>query len=298
MNLIDCIGRTPLIRLQRLETALDLHARIYAKLEMFNPFGSVKDRTALSLLTDPSLPPDIPIAEATSGNLGVSLAALAALLHHPIHLFMPDDMPPLRRALMQAYGATLHLTQANAGMKGALAALNDYAAMQSDVFLTRQFTNPRNPDAHFCTTGPEIAQALPGDIHHLVAGVGTGGTLTGTARYLLTHFPALHITAVEPAASPLLSGGQKGAHRLFGIGAGFLPPLLDTALLHHIIPVSETEAQDACAMLAKAESIFCGPSSGAALHAAIRIAAQKSASDQQIVVILPDSGCMYLTSSA
>lgn len=290
--MLSLIGNTPLIRLKRLEKHLSLPSHLYAKLESFNPFGSVKDRTALALLRSLNLSPHDTVSEATSGNLGVSLAAIGARMGLSVHLFMPDHTPPERIKLIRYYGAEVHLSPSLLGMQGAINLLTQSMPTLPGARYTDQFRNPANTKAHYDTTGPEIARQLPEKITHFFAGVGTGGTLTGAGRYLKSVFSQLRIIAVEPASSPVLSGGKGASHRLFGIGAGFIPPLLDPSLIDGVASVSEDDALDMCKTLVHTEGIACGPSSGAVLAAACKTCTDPG---QNCAVLLPDSMERYLS---
>lgn len=293
------IGHTPLLELAHIERLLGLHARVLAKLEMFNPAGSVKDRVALSMIRAAekagSLKQGATIIEPTSGNTGIGLAAVAAARGYRLVIVMPDSMSVERQQLMRAYGAELVLTEGRLGMAGAIekaAAL--HAALPGSI-LAGQFVNPANPQAHYETTGPEIFEDTDGKVDVFVAGVGTGGTITGVGRYLKEKRPATHIIAVEPAASAVLSGKPAGKHGLQGIGAGFVPEVLDTQVYDEILPVTDEQAYAAGRMLAQNEGILCGISSGAALHAALETAKCPKNAGKTIVVLLPDTGARYLS---
>ncbi len=293
------IGHTPLLELTHIESLLGLHARVLAKLEMFNPAGSVKDRVALSMIRAAekagSLKQGATIIEPTSGNTGIGLAAVAAARGYRLVIVMPDSMSVERQQLMRAYGAELVLTEGRLGMAGAIekaAAL--HAALPGSI-LAGQFVNPANPQAHYETTGPEIFEDTDGKVDVFVAGVGTGGTITGVGRYLKEKRPATHIIAVEPAASAVLSGKPAGKHGLQGIGAGFVPEVLDTQVYDEILPVTDEQAYAAGRMLAQNEGILCGISSGAALHAALETAKCPKNAGKTIVVLLPDTGARYLS---
>lgn len=293
------IGNTPLLPLTRFSRARSLPAALLGKAEWFNPGGSVKDRAALAILLDAErrglLRPGGTIIEATSGSMGISLAMLGASRGYRVMLTMPDTMSVERRALLRAYGARLHLTDGALGMAGAVALARKLAAETPDCFVPNQFANPANPDAHRQTTGPEIWRDTGGAVDVLVAGVGSGGTLTGTAEFLKARRPALHVVAVEPAASPVLSGGQPGPHGLMGIGAGFVPDTLNAALIDEVIAVSEADAYAAARALAREEGLLAGVSSGAALHAAALLAQRPAHRGQVIVAVLPDGGERYLS---
>lgn len=293
------IGHTPLLELAHIESLLGLHARVLAKLEMFNPAGSVKDRVALSMIRAAekagSLKQGATIIEPTSGNTGIGLAAVAAARGYRLVIVMPDSMSVERQQLMRAYGAELVLTEGRLGMAGAIekaAAL--HAALPGSI-LAGQFVNPANPQAHYETTGPEIFEDTDGKVDVFVAGVGTGGTITGVGRYLKEKRPATHIIAVEPAASAVLSGKPAGKHGLQGIGAGFVPEVLNTQIYDEILPVTDEQAYAAGRMLAQNEGILCGISSGAALHAALETAKCPKNAGKTIVVLLPDTGARYLS---
>ena len=294
------IGATPLLELKGLEAALGLEARVLAKLEAFNPGGSAKDRVALSMLNEAEragkLAPGGTVIEPTSGNTGIGLAAVAACRGYRAIIVMPDSMSIERQLLMKAYGAEVVLTPGKDGMTGAIAKAEALAGEISGSFIPDQFGNPANAKAHYTSTGPEIWADTQGKVDILVAGVGTGGTLTGTGRYLKEQNPALQVVAVEPASSPLLSTGKAGPHGLQGIGANFVPTVLDQSLIDRILPVTEQEAYEAARLLAKKEGILCGISSGAALHAALRLAKLPENKGKTIVTVLPDTGERYLSS--
>ena len=293
------IGNTPLLELTALEADLRLSAKLLAKLEYMNPAGSVKDRVALSMIEDAEqkglLKPGSVIIEPTSGNTGIGLAAVATGRGYRTVIVMPDSMSKERQLLMKAYGAELVLTPGNLGMSGAIEKANELAAVLPCSFIPGQFENPANPAAHFATTGPEIWRDTDGNVDIFVAGAGTGGTITGTGAYLKQQNPNVSIVAVEPAASPLLTKGTAGSHGLQGIGANFVPEVLNRELLDEIIPVTEEEAYTAGRLLGKREGILAGISSGAALHAAIALAKRPENADKTIVVLLPDTGDRYLS---
>ena len=295
------IGQTPLYRLAALEKALRLGAALYAKLESANPTGSIKDRTAWAMIDqaerDGRLQPGATIIEPTSGNTGIALAALGAARGYPVILTMPENMSPERRQLLAAYGAELVLTPAAAGMAGAIARAQELLAAQPGAFLPDQFSNPANPRVHYQQTGPEIWLQTAGQLDGLVAGVGTGGTISGIGRYLKEQDPRIHVVAVEPADSAVLSGKPAGPHDLQGIGAGFIPQTLDTGVWDEIIPVSSAAAYEFCRQLVQTEGLLAGISSGAVLWAAAQLAAQPAHRSWRIVVILPDSGDRYLSNS-
>ncbi len=293
------IGRTPLLELTRLERAEHLEARVLAKLESFNPGGSVKDRVALSMIDDAEarglLGPGSVIIEPTSGSTGIGLAAVAAARGYRTIIVMPETMSEERRRLVAAYGAELVLTEGGAGMAGAIARAGELARTIPRSFIPSQFVNPANPAAHRSSTGPEIWEDAGGRVDFFVAGVGTGGTITGAGGYLKEQNPALHVAAVEPAGSPVLSGGAPGPHGLQGIGAGFIPGVLDLSLCDEIIPVEEADALAAARQLARREGVLAGISSGAALWAALQLAKRPASRGKTVVVLLPDTGERYLS---
>ena len=295
------IGRTPLLELMRLERAEHLEARVLAKLESFNPAGSVKDRVALSMIDDAEarglLGPGSVIIEPTSGSTGIGLAAVAAARGYRTIIVMPETMSEERRRLVAAYGAELVLTEGSAGMAGAIARAGELARTIPRSFIPGQFVNPANPAAHRSSTGPEIWEDAGGRVDFFVAGVGTGGTITGAGGYLKERNPALHVAAVEPAGSPVLSGGAPGPHGLQGIGAGFIPGVLDLSLCDEIIPVEEADALAAARQLARREGVLAGISSGAALWAALQLAKRPASRGKTVVVLLPDTGERYLSTS-
>lgn len=295
------IGNTPLLQLTRIERDNDTNAVLLAKLEKCNPAGSVKDRVAKAMIdqaeADGTLTPDSVIIEPTSGNTGIGLAAVAAARGYRVIIVMPDTMSVERQLLMTAYGAELVLTDGALGMTGAIEKAEALHREIPHSMIAGQFTNPANPKAHFDTTGPEIWNDTEGQVDIFVAGVGTGGTITGTARYLKERNPAIRVVAVEPADSPLLSGGKAGAHGLQGIGANFIPEVLDTSLYDEIIPVTTEQAYAAGRAIAKREGILVGISSGAALHAAIEVAKRPENAGKRIVVLLPDTGDRYLSTA-
>ncbi|WP_395151248.1 cysteine synthase A [uncultured Allofournierella sp.] len=295
------IGRTPLVELTHLEQAFGLQARLLAKLESFNPAGSVKDRVALAMLDAAEaqglLQPGSIIIEPTSGNTGIGLAAVAAARGYSMMIVMPETMSMERRQLMQAYGAQLVLTEGSKGMNGAIEKARELAARTPGSFIPSQFENSANPQAHYQTTGPEIWEDTEGQVDVFVAGVGTGGTITGTGRYLKEKNPQLKVVAVEPADSAVLSGGKPGPHKLQGIGAGFVPAILDTAIYDEITTVSTEDAFSTGRLLARREGILAGISSGAALWAAIEQARKPENQGKTIVVLLPDTGDRYLSTS-
>lgn len=293
------IGNTPLLELTNIEKEEALSARLLAKLESFNPAGSAKDRVALSMILDAEerglLKPGSVIIEPTSGNTGIGLAAVAAGRGYRTIIVMPDSMSMERRILMTAYGAELVLTEGAKGMQGAIDKARALAEVLPGSFIPGQFENPANPDAHRRTTGPEIWRDTDGQVDIFVAGVGTGGTITGVGQFLKSQKAAVEVLAVEPAASPLLSGGKAGSHGLQGIGANFIPPILDQTVYDKVIPVTEEEAYAAARLLGKKEGILAGISSGAALHAAIAAAKLPENKGKTVVVLLPDTGDRYLS---
>ena len=293
------IGKTPLLELTHIEKELGLQARLHAKLEYFNPAGSVKDRVAKAMLDDAEakgiLKPDTVIIEPTSGNTGIGLASVAAARGYRLIIVMPDTMSIERRQLMKAYGAELVLSDGSKGMSGAIAKANELAKLYPNSFIAGQFVNPANPKAHFETTGPEIYEDTEGNVDVFVAGVGTGGTITGVGKYLKSKKPSVKIVAVEPASSAVLSTGNAGPHKIQGIGAGFIPEVLDTSIYDEIIAVSNDDAFTTGKNLGKKEGILTGISSGAALWAAIEIAKRPESKGKTIVVLLPDTGDRYLS---
>lgn len=295
------IGRTPLLELSHLEHQFGLKARILAKLEYFNPAGSVKDRIAKEMLDDAeaagTLKPGSVIIEPTSGNTGIGLSAIAAVRGNRIIIVMPETMSVERRNLMRAYGAELVLTEGAKGMKGAIEEAERLAAEIPNSFIPSQFSNPANPAVHERTTGPEIWEDTDGAVDILVAGVGTGGTLSGTGAYLKAQNPAIQVVAVEPAGSPVLSEGRAGAHKIQGIGAGFVPETLDTAIYDEVIAIEDEEAFEAGRELAAHDGLLVGISSGAAVAAAAKLARRPENAGKNIVVILPDTGERYLSTS-
>ena len=295
------IGHTPLLELTRLEADLGLKARVLAKLEYLNPAGSVKDRVAKSMLDDAEakgiLKPDSVIIEPTSGNTGIGLCSVAAARGYKVIIVMPETMSAERRALMKAYGAELVLTEGAKGMAGAIAKADELAKELPNAMVAGQFVNPANPAAHIATTGPEIWQDTDGAVDLFVAGVGTGGTITGVGRYLKQQNPAVGIIAVEPADSAVLSGGKAGPHALQGIGAGFVPEVLDTAIYDEVMTATTEDSFAAARMLAKREGVLAGISSGTALWAAIEQAKRPENEGKTIVVLLPDTGDRYLSTA-
>lgn len=293
------IGHTPLLELTHIEEKLGLKAKILAKLELFNPAGSVKDRVALTMIEDAeasgALKPDSVIIEPTSGNTGIGLAAVAAARGYRMIVVMPDSMSMERRLLMTAYGAELVLTPGAKGMAGAIAKADELAAEIPNSFIPGQFVNPSNPKAHRETTGPEIYDDTDGNVDIFVAGVGTGGTITGVGEYLKSRNPKVQVVAVEPSDSPVLSGGNPGPHKLQGIGAGFVPEVLNTSVYDEVFPVTSEEAYAGGRLMGRSEGVLVGISSGAALHAAIEVAKRPENEGKTIVVLLPDTGDRYLS---
>ena len=295
------IGRTPLLELTHLEQEYGLKAKLYAKLEYFNPAGSVKDRVAKMMLDDAEkegkLTKDSVIIEPTSGNTGIGLASVAAARGYRIIIVMPDTMSVERRQLMKAYGAELVLSEGAKGMKGAIAKANELAEEIPNSFIPGQFVNPSNPKAHYETTGPEIWEDTEGKVDYFVAGVGTGGTVTGVGKYLKEKNPAVKVVAVEPATSAVLSTGVAGAHKIQGIGAGFIPANLDLKLVDKVIGITNEEAISTARRLMEEEGILAGISSGAAVAAALKLQEDESFTNKNIVVILPSSGERYLSTA-
>ncbi|MGN0585771.1 MAG: cysteine synthase A [Oscillospiraceae bacterium] len=293
------IGKTPLLELTNLEKKLELKAKIIAKLEYFNPAGSVKDRIGKAMIDDAEasgkLKPDSVIIEPTSGNTGIGLAAVAAARGYRIIIVMPETMSVERRQLMKAYGAELVLTEGAKGMKGAIAKAEELVKEIPGGFIPSQFTNPANPEAHRKTTGPEIWEDTDGNVDIFVAGVGTGGTVTGVGEYLKSKKPDVKIVAVEPASSPVLSKGTAGAHKIQGIGAGFVPEVLNTKIYDEVIAVENDDAFAIGKLFGKTEGVLVGISSGAALWAAIELAKRPENEGKNIVVLLPDTGDRYLS---
>lgn len=298
-TITDLIGSTPLLKLNRFAAAENLGAEVYAKLEYFNPAGSVKDRIAYAMITDAeksgALKPGSVIIEPTSGNTGIGLAAVAAARGYRIIIVMPETMSVERRQLMKAYGAELVLTEGSKGMKGAIARAEELSHEIPGSFVPGQFVNAANPKAHFETTGPEIWQDTDGQVDWFVAGVGTGGTITGVGRYLKSRNSAVRVAAVEPKSSAVLSTGVAGAHKIQGIGAGFVPQVLDTRIYDEIIPVTNEDAFALGREIGHAEGVLVGISSGAAVWAALQIAQRPESAGKTIVVLLPDTGDRYLS---
>ena len=293
------IGNTPLLELTHIEKALGLKAKLVAKLEYFNPAGSVKDRIAKEMLDEAEasgkLTPDSVIIEPTSGNTGIGLASVAAARGYRIIIVMPDTMSIERRQLMKAYGAELVLTEGSKGMKGAIAKAEELAAEIPNGFIPGQFVNPANPEAHRKSTGPEIYKDTDGKVDIFVAGVGTGGTITGVGEYLKSKNPSIRVVAVEPATSAVLSTGVAGPHKIQGIGAGFVPDILNTAIYDEIIPVSNEDAFETGKLIGKSEGVLVGISSGAVAFAAIELAKRPENAGKTIVALLPDTGDRYLS---
>ena len=300
-NIADMIGHTPLIALNRYAAGQQLRARLVAKLESYNPAGSVKDRIALGMIEaaekDGLLHPGSVLVEPTSGNTGIGLAALAAARGYRVILTMPETMSVERRNLLRAYGAELVLTEGAAGMKGAIAKAEEIAASIPGALIPGQFVNPANPDIHRRTTGPEIWQDTDGAVDVLVAGIGTGGTITGAGEDLKSMKPDLNVVAVQPKDSPVLSRGSAGPHKIQGIGAGFVPAVLNTSVYDEIVTVGNEDAFAAARALPKTEGILVGISSGAALWAASQIASRPEMEGKLIVVVLPDTGERYLSTA-
>lgn len=293
------IGHTPLLELTHIEKKYDLEAKVLAKLEYFNPAGSVKDRVAKAMIDDAEakgeLKPGSVIIEPTSGNTGIGLASVAAARGYRIIIVMPETMSVERRQLMKAYGAELVLSDGAKGMKGAIAKADELAKEIPNSFIPGQFVNPANPKAHYETTGPEIWQDTDGQVDYFVAGVGTGGTVTGVGEYLKEQNPNVKVVVVEPATSPVLSEGHAGAHKIQGIGAGFVPDVLDTKVYDEIIAVANEDAFEVGKQVGRAEGVLVGISSGAALWAGIELAKRPENKGKTIVVLLPDTGDRYLS---
>ena len=295
----ELIGKTPLLELTKIEKNDNLEARLLAKLEYFNPAGSVKDRIAFEMIEDAEekglLKKDSVIIEPTSGNTGIGLAAVAAAKGYEITIVMPETMSVERRKLMKAYGANLVLTEGSKGMKGAIAKAQELAESTPNSFIPGQFVNPANPSAHRKTTGPEIWEDTDGKVDIFVAGVGTGGTITGVGEYLKGKNPGVKVVAVEPASSAVLSTGVAGSHKIQGIGAGFVPDVLNTEIYDEIITVTNEDAFAAGKLVGKKEGVLVGISSGAAVHAAVELAKRPENEGKTIVVLLPDTGDRYLS---
>ncbi len=295
----ELIGRTPLLELTHIEKEFDLQAKVLAKLEYFNPAGSVKDRIAKAMIDEAEksgkLKPDSVIIEPTSGNTGIGLASVAAARGYRIIIVMPETMSVERRQLMKAYGAELVLSDGTKGMKGAIAKAQELADSIPNSFIPGQFVNPANPKAHFATTGPEIFEDTDGNVDIFVAGVGTGGTITGVGQYLKSKKSSVKVVAVEPQSSAVLSTGVAGAHKIQGIGAGFVPEVLDTKIYDEIIPVSNEDAFATGKLIGHKEGVLVGISAGAAVWAAIELAKRPENKGKNIVVLLPDTGDRYLS---
>ncbi|MGI5935967.1 MAG: cysteine synthase A [Oscillospiraceae bacterium] len=298
-DITELIGNTPLVSLSRFAKALNLKAEILGKLERQNPGGSIKDRAALSMILDAQerglIYPGSMLIEPTSGNTGIGLAAIAAVLGYRAVIVMPDSMSVERRKLIAAYGAEIVLTPGEKGMTGAIEKAQELHEENPGSIIVGQFVNPANPKIHHDTTGPEIWRDSGGRVDIFVATVGTGGTITGARQYLKSQNPGLQVVAVEPAASPVLSGGRPGSHGIQGIGAGFVPEILDTGVYDEVVRVTDEDAFTACRLLAKTEGLLCGISSGAALHAAAVLAKRPENMGRTIAVILPDTGERYLS---
>ncbi len=293
------IGNTPIVRLHGVEEALSLEASIYAKVEAFNPAGSAKDRVGMALIKDAEerglLAPGAAIIEPTSGNTGIGLASYAASRGYRVILTMPDTMSVERRNLLAAFGAEVVLTEGAKGMQGSIDKANELAARIEGSFIPGQFDNPANSKIHYETTGPEIYRDMDGNVDIFVAGVGTGGTITGVGRYLKKQNPKIRVVAVEPASSPLLSGGEAGPHELQGIGANFVPSVLDTGVYDEIITVTDEDAYEKGRLIASREGFLAGITSGAAVHAAAALATRPENKGKNIVALLPDTGDRYLS---
>ena len=296
-NAAELVGNTPLLEVGNIEKNLGLEAKILVKLEYFNPAGSAKDRIALNMIEDAEargvLKPGAVIIEPTSGNTGIGLASLAAIKGYKVILTMPETMSVERRNILKAYGAEIVLTDGSKGMNGAIAKANELAAEYENSFIPGQFENPANPEIHRKTTGPEIWNDTDGQVDIFVAGVGTGGTITGVGEYLKSQKPDVQVVAVEPATSPVLSQGKSGPHKIQGIGAGFVPKALNTEVYNEVIPVENEDAFATGKLIAKHEGILVGISSGAALYAAIELAKRPENKGKTIVALLPDSGDRY-----
>ena len=295
----ELVGNTPLLRLNNIERELGLKAKIIAKVESFNPAGSVKDRVALNMLDEAllagKLNSDTVIIEATSGNTGIGLASVCSARGYRLIIVMPDTMSVERRMLLELLGAELVLTDGSLGMSGAIERAEQLHKEYKNSIIAGQFVNPANPDAHYKTTGPEIYEGTDGEIDYFVAGIGTGGTISGVGKYLKEKNANIKVVGVEPKDSAVLTGGKPGPHKLQGIGAGFVPDVLDTKIYDEILPVSNEDAYAMTKLLGKREGILCGISSGAALYAATELSKRKDMTDKTIVVLLPDTGDRYLS---
>lgn len=298
-NAVELIGKTPIMEIQNIENRLGLNARILVKLEYLNPAGSVKDRIAKGMIEDAEekgiLKKDSVIIEPTSGNTGIGLAAIAAVKGYRTIFTMPKSMSVERRNILKAYGAEIVLTSPQDGMKGAIAKAEELAEKIPNSFIPKQFNNPANPQTHIRTTGPEIWEDTDGNIDYFIAGVGTGGTISGTGNYLKSRKPEIKVIAVEPNSSPVLSGGKAGPHMIQGIGAGFVPETLDTKVYDQVVKIENNDAFETARLMAKYEGILVGISSGAALYGAIELAKQPESKGKTIVVILPDGGDRYFS---
>lgn len=298
-SIAEAVGRTPLVRLKNVEREYGLRAKLFVKVESMNPVGSVKDRVAAEILRaaeeSGKLNADTTLIEPTSGNTGIGLAALAAAKGYKMIIVMPETMSLERRQTIAAFGARLVLTEGSAGMKGAIAKAEELHKEIANSLICGQFVNPANPAAHYKTTGPEIWADSDGNVDVFVAGVGTGGTVTGAGRFLKEKNPALRVVAAEPASSPVLSGGKSGPHAIQGIGAGFVPEIFDPSVCDEILTVTDEDAYLFARLLARREGILAGISSGAALSAAVRVAARAGSAGKRIVVLLPDTGDRYLS---
>ena len=298
-SVTELIGRTPLLEVKNIEREKGLKAKVLVKLEYFNPAGSVKDRAALSMIEEAErtgrIQPGATIIEPTSGNTGIGLASVAASRGYKAVFVMPETMSIERRKLLLGYGAKIVLTEGAKGMKGAIEKAAELEKETGNAVVLGQFVNPANPDAHYRTTGPEIWEDTEGTVDIFIAGAGTGGTVTGVGRYLKEKRPEVRVIAVEPAASPVLSGGEPGPHGLQGIGAGFVPDILDTTVYDAVSQVTEEEAYEAARLLASSEGVLVGITSGAALHTAVREAAKPENEGKTIVALLPDTGERYLS---
>ena len=300
-RIVDTIGNTPLVELKNIEKKYNLKAKIIAKVESFNPAGSVKDRIARAMILDAFdkglINKDTVLVEPTSGNTGIGLSMVAASFGMKIILTMPETMSIERRNLLKAYGAELVLTEGSKGMKGAIAKAEELAKEIPNAFIPSQFTNFANPKAHYLTTGPEIFNDLEGDLYYFFAGVGTGGTISGTGKYLKEKKPSIKVVAVEPETSPVLSKGTPGPHKIQGIGAGFVPDTLDTKIYDEILPIANEDAFEMGRESARVEGLLIGISSGAALKAAITLAQREENAGKTIVVLFPDTGERYLSTA-